>query len=119
MATGCGTNDGTATANPSGGTTYTYTWSNGATSQAITGLQARHLFCYRFVEWLQRLCIATRLLLRMASRASANGTAATGCGTNDGAAGATTEWWFQLHLHLEQWGAHRKLLQGSKPAPTR
>lgn len=34
-----GANDGTATANPSGGTpTYTYLWSNGSTTQTITNL---------------------------------------------------------------------------------
>lgn len=37
--TGAGASDGTATANPSGGTpNYTYAWSNGETSQTITNL---------------------------------------------------------------------------------
>ena len=37
--TGCGVNDGTATANASGGTApYSYSWSNGATTSSITGL---------------------------------------------------------------------------------
>ncbi len=85
-ATGCSTNDGTATANPSGGTTYTYTWSNGATSQTITGLQAGTYT----VTALSNGCSATASFTVTAPNgitASANGTAATGCGTNDGAAG--------------------------------
>ena len=37
----CGKSDGSATANPTGGTTpYTYIWSNGGTSQTITGISA-------------------------------------------------------------------------------
>jgi len=37
--TGCGTTDGTATANATGGTTpYSYSWSNGDTTAAIVGL---------------------------------------------------------------------------------
>jgi subtilisin-like proprotein convertase family protein len=37
----CGSNNGTATANPSGGTSpYSYLWSNGGTTQTITGLAA-------------------------------------------------------------------------------
>jgi hypothetical protein len=87
MATGCGTNDGTATANPSGGTTYTYTWSNGATSQAVTGLQPGTYT----VTVLSNGCSATASYSVAAPNGittSANGTAATGCGTNDGAAAA-------------------------------
>ncbi len=38
--TTCGLNNGSATANPSGGSGYTYSWSNGATTQTITGLAA-------------------------------------------------------------------------------
>lgn len=38
--TTCGLNNGSATANPSGGSGYTYNWSNGATTQTITGLAA-------------------------------------------------------------------------------
>lgn len=83
--TGCGTNNGTATANPSGGTTYTYTWSNGATSQTITGLQAGTYT----VTVLSNGCSASASYTVTAPNgitATANGTAATGCGTNDGAA---------------------------------
>src|SRR5205807_1773266 len=37
----CGNNNGSATANPSGGTPgYTYSWSNGQTTQTATGLAA-------------------------------------------------------------------------------
>lgn len=39
--TGCSANTGTATANPASGTTpYTYSWSNGQTTQIATGLAA-------------------------------------------------------------------------------
>lgn len=39
--TGCTVNNGTATANPSGGTLpYTYNWNNGQTAQTATGLSA-------------------------------------------------------------------------------
>jgi len=38
---GCGTSDGTATANVTGGSTpYTYNWSNGGTTSSISGLSA-------------------------------------------------------------------------------
>ncbi len=37
----CGSSDGSATANPTGGTPqYTYVWSNGGTGQSITGVSA-------------------------------------------------------------------------------
>ena len=36
----CGLNNGSATANPTGGSGYTYAWSNGGTSQTINNLSA-------------------------------------------------------------------------------
>ena len=38
--TSCGLSNGQATANPSGGIGYTYAWSNGGTTQTITGLKS-------------------------------------------------------------------------------
>jgi hypothetical protein len=38
ISTTCGLNNGAATANPSGGSGYTYIWSNGATTQTISNL---------------------------------------------------------------------------------
>lgn len=40
LGTSCGQNNGTAAASPSGGTNYTYLWSNGANSSSINGLAA-------------------------------------------------------------------------------
>ncbi|MDV7401156.1 hypothetical protein RZS08_57600, partial [Arthrospira platensis SPKY1] len=38
IQTSCGQNNGSATANPAGGNTYTYAWSNGGTTQTISNL---------------------------------------------------------------------------------
>jgi hypothetical protein len=38
VQTSCGQNNGSATANPAGGNTYTYAWSNGGTTQTISNL---------------------------------------------------------------------------------
>ena len=86
---GCGANNGTATAYPSGGTTpYTYNWSNGGNTSTITGLSAG---TYNVTVYDANGCTATSSVTLNSSSAPsviAYGTDPTGCGTSNGTATA-------------------------------
>ncbi len=88
--TGCGTTDGTATANVSGGTSpYSYNWSNSATTSTITGLSAG---TYIVTITDANTCTANTSVTLTASSAPSVSTAGidpTCNGDNDGTATAT------------------------------
>ncbi len=82
----CSENNGTATANPSGGMApYTYAWSNGGITQTITGLApGTYTVTVTSAEGCQGVATTT-----ISGGTSPDGTASstpTDCGTNDGSA---------------------------------
>ncbi len=86
---GCGQNNGTATANPSGGTTpYTYSWNNGQTTQTATGLGAG---TYTVVVTDVNNCAQTlTITLNQPSTLSATASAVMpACGQSNGSATVT------------------------------
>ena len=88
--TGCGTNDGTATATVTGGTSpYAYSWSNSATTSSIAGLSGG---TYTVTVTDANSCTANDSVILTAPNApsvTSTGTDPTGCATNDGTAAAT------------------------------
>ncbi len=84
---GCSSNDGTATANPVGGVApYTYNWSNGQTTQTITGLSAgTYTVTVTSADGCQGIANVT--IGGGGSTLNANTSSTpTDCGTNDGSA---------------------------------
>ena len=84
---GCNDNNGTATAFPSGGMgPFTYSWSNGGTTQAITGLAPG---TYTVTVTSAEGCIGVANVPVASGSSSLAGTASstpTECGMNDGSA---------------------------------
>ncbi|MBI3502598.1 MAG: T9SS type A sorting domain-containing protein [Bacteroidetes bacterium] len=85
----CSSNNGTATANPSGGTSpYTYQWSNGQTTQTISGLSAgTYTVTITDANTCAQSAVAT-ITSSAGPSVTANSTA-TSCNGNGGSATAT------------------------------
>ncbi|HEX2901707.1 MAG TPA: proprotein convertase P-domain-containing protein, partial [Bacteroidia bacterium] len=84
--TSCGQNNGSGTVNATGGTNYSYLWSNGATSQTVSGLAAG---TYTVTVTDVSTCTATATLTITGSNAVTVGIpnfTATSCGLSNGAA---------------------------------
>ncbi len=84
----CGLSNGGGTASATGGTNYSYLWSNGATTQAVSGLAPG---TYTVTVTDVSTCTATATLVINASNAvnaSVPNFSPTTCGQNDGSAGA-------------------------------
>lgn len=86
-----GTNDGTASANPQGGTgNYAYQWSNGETSQTITGLApGNYTVSVTDQNGCQKTQTVTVNVFGCAVSANLDGQDASCFGSNDGAASVT------------------------------
>ncbi len=114
--TGCTTADGTATANPTGGMApYTYSWSNGGTTQTITGLApGTYTVTVTSAEGCQG--IATVVVEGMASNLSVS-TSATGtaCGSATGSATANATGGVPPYTYSWSNGATTAMISGLAP----
>lgn len=85
----CGLSNGAGTASPAGGTSYTYLWSNGATTQTVSGLAPG---TYTVTVTDVSTCTATATLVINPSNAvvaTVPNFTATSCGLSNGVAAAT------------------------------
>ncbi len=110
--TTCGQSNGGGTAVPTGGTSYTYLWSNGATTQSISGLAAG---TYTVTVTDVSNCTATATLVVGGSiqvLASTNAVSPTTCGLNNGGATANATGGNGVYTYLWSNGATTATVNG-------
>jgi subtilisin-like proprotein convertase family protein len=113
--TTCGLSNGGGTVLPAGGTSYTYLWSNGATTQTISGLASGS---YTVTVTDVTNCTSTSTLVINPSNAIGVGVpnfSPTTCGLNDGAAAAVGTGGTGAITYLWNNGATTAALSGLAP----
>gem|GEM_PF-1784411 len=114
--TGCSGTDGTATANPTGGVApYTYTWSNGGTTQSISGLApGSYTVTVTSADGCQG--VATTVVSGGGSTIDVSTTSTpTECGSTDGTATATSSGGVAPFVYNWSNGATTQTITGLAP----